>query len=217
MSQNVGMQLLQQFSHRWDDLLWELVQHVQLVFFSMSIAVLVGVPLGILITRFTRLNKWVLGISGMMQTIPSLALLGFMIPIFGIGTNTAIAALFLYSLLPIIRNTATGIHNVDKATEEAARGMGMTAWQILFKVKLPLAFSTIMTGIRLATIINVGVATLAAFVGAGGLGKFIFIGISRNIDALVLLGAIPAALLTVILDGALGGIERLTRAKGLNQ
>lgn len=138
-----------------------------------------------------------------------------MIPLFGIGIKTAVAALFLYSLLPVIRNTFTGIKEVDKSIIEAARGMGMTDFQILFKIELPLSLSVIMAGIRTATVINVGTATLAAFIGAGGLGDFIFLGISRNIDALVLLGAFPAAILALVIDWLLGLLERTTTPRGL--
>lgn len=208
-------QIVSQCNLRADDLIIALLQHIELVFWSMLIAVSVGVPLGILVTRFASLKKIILGGASVLQTIPSLALLGFMIPLFGIGTETAVAALFLYSLLPIIRNTSTGILDVDKSTIEAARGMGMTKLQILFNIKLPLSLSMIMAGIRTACVINVGTATLAAFIGAGGLGEFIFIGISRNIDALILLGAIPAALLAVVLDIALGFAEKLTTPTGL--
>ncbi|MDR0569785.1 MAG: ABC transporter permease [Clostridiales Family XIII bacterium] len=199
---------------RWPDLLQALLQHVQLVIVSMLIAAAVGIPLGVLITRARSLEAPVLGVAGILQTIPSLALLGFMIPLFGIGIKTAIAALFLYSLLPIIRNTVTGINNVDAATLEAARGMGMTDSQILLKVQFPLALNVIMAGIRTATVINVGTATLAAFIGGGGLGDFIFIGISRNIDALVLIGAVPAALLALLFDRLLGILEKATAPAG---
>lgn len=215
MDLHIFNQLVTQSILRADDLLIALLQHIELVFWSMLIAVSIGVPLGILVTRFASLKKIILGGASILQTIPSLALLGFMIPLFGIGTETAVAALFLYSLLPIIRNTSTGILDVDKSTIEAARGMGMTKLQILFNIKLPLSLSMIMAGIRTACVINVGTATLAAFIGAGGLGEFIFIGISRNIDALILLGAIPAALLAVVLDISLGFAEKLTTPKGL--
>ena len=181
----------------------------------MLIAIVLGVLLGILVTRVPKLTTYVLGGAGIMQTIPSLALLGFMIPIFGIGVKTAIAALFLYSLLPIIRNTYTGIKDVDKATTEAAKGMGMTNMQILFKVELPLAIPVIMAGVRTAAVINVGNATLAAFIGAGGLGDFIFLGITRGIDGLILLGAIPAAILAIILETLFGAFEKWTTPKGL--
>ena len=208
-------QIVYQLEMRWQDLLYALLQHIELVFFSMMIAICIGVPLGILITRVKSIEAPVLGVAGILQTIPSLALLGFMIPLFGIGQKTAIAALFLYSLLPIIRNTFTGIKDVDRSMIEAARGMGMKDLQILFKVEVPLALSVIMAGIRTSTIINVGTATLAAFIGAGGLGDFIFLGISRNIDALVLIGAFPAAVLALVLDWLLGRLEEITTPRGL--
>lgn len=214
-NESIWSQILYQLKMRWPDLIQALLQHIQLVFISMLIAILIGIPLGILITRKKVFKGPVLGIANILQTIPSLALLGFMIPLFGIGIKTAVAALFLYSLLPIIRNTYTGIKDVDLSILEAAKGMGMTDFQILFKVQLPLALNVIMAGIRTATVINVGTATLAAFIGAGGLGDFIFIGISRNIDALVLIGAFPAALLALVFDGLLGLLEKITTPKGI--
>lgn len=214
-NESLWVQVLYQLNMRWPDLIQALLQHIQLVFISMSIAIIIGVPLGIIITRVKPLEAPILGIAGTLQTIPSLALLGFMIPLFGIGIKTAVAALFLYSLLPIVRNTFTGIRDVDKSTLEAAKGMGMTDFQILFRVQLPLALSVMMAGIRTATVINVGTATLAAFIGGGGLGDFIFLGISRNIDALVLIGAIPAALLALVFDWLLGLLEKVTTPKGL--
>lgn len=214
-NKSIWEQILYQLDMRWPDLIQALLQHIQLVFISMLIAIIIGVSLGIIITRVKQLETPVLGLSGILQTIPSLALLGFMIPLFGIGIKTAVAALFLYSLLPIIRNTFTGIKEVDKSTLEAARGMGMTDSQILFKVQLPLALNVIMAGIRTATVINVGTATLAAFIGGGGLGDFIFLGIARNIDALVLIGAFPAALLALLFDWLLGRLEKITIPRGL--
>lgn len=213
-SMNFIQQFIMQLSNRWEDLLSALVQHLELVSWSMCFAILFGVPLGILVTRFPSLKKWILGGAGISQTIPSLALLGLMIPIFGLGIQTAIAALFLYSLLPIIRNTFTGILSVDKAIIDAAKGMGLTGWQILFKVEMPLALPTIIAGIRTAVVINIGTATIAAFIGAGGLGDFIFIGISRNIDVLVLMGAIPTALLAIFIDSILGFFEKKLASKG---
>lgn len=214
-NESIWAQILFQLNMRWPDLFHALLQHIQLVFISMLIAIIIGVPLGILITRVKALEAPILGIAGILQTIPSLALLGFMIPLFGIGIKTAVAALFLYSLLPIIRNTFTGIKDVDKPTLEAAKGMGMTSFQILYRVQLPLALSVMMAGIRTATVINVGTATLAAFIGGGGLGDFIFLGISRNIDALVLIGAFPAALLALLFDWLLGRLENVATPKGL--
>ncbi|ARK20924.1 ABC transporter permease [Sporosarcina sp. P26b] len=212
---NIWQQLVEQTKLRWPEVLEATSIHIQLVFFSMILAVVIAVTLGILITRVPKLKTGVLGAAGIMQTIPSLAVLGFMIPIFGIGVKTAIAALFLYSLLPIMRNTYTGIKDVDPATIEAARGMGMTNMQILFKVELPLAIPIIMAGIRTAAVINVGNATLAAFIGAGGLGDFIFLGITRGIDGLILLGAIPAAILAIALETFFSAVERWTTPKGL--
>ncbi|MCM3129587.1 MULTISPECIES: ABC transporter permease [unclassified Paenibacillus] len=213
--QSLFSQLMYQLEARSEDVLSGLLVHIQLVVISMLIAAVIGITLGIIITRVKFLKGVTLGTAGILQTIPSLAMLGFMIPFFGIGMNTAIVALFLYSLLPIIRNTYTGITDVDPAVIEAARGMGMTDMQILFRVQLPLALSVMMAGIRTATVINVGTATLAAFIGAGGLGEFIFLGIQRNIDALTLLGAIPAALLALIIDYLLGLVEKGTTPKGL--
>ncbi|MDN4605049.1 ABC transporter permease [Paenibacillus sp. F6_3S_P_1C] len=208
-------QMKQQFNSRGEELLQSLGVHIQLVFISMLLAIIVGIALGILISRIQGLKGITLGTAGILQTIPSLAMLGFMIPLFGIGIKTAVAALFLYSLLPIIRNTYAGIADVDKSVVEAARGMGMKSGQILFKVQLPLAMSVIMAGIRTAAVINVGTATLAAFIGAGGLGEFIFLGIQRNIDALILMGAIPAAILALVIDYLLGLLEKVTTPKGL--
>lgn len=214
---NIWQQLVEQTQLRWGEVLEATFVHIQLVFFSMIIATVLAVTLGILVTRVPWLKTIVLGGTGVLQTIPSLALLGFMIPVFGIGVYTAIAALFLYSLLPIMRNTYTGIKDVDQATIEAARGLGMTNMQILFKVELPLAIPVIMAGIRTAAVINVGNATLAAFIGAGGLGDFIFLGITRGIDGLILLGAIPATLLAIVIETFFSAVERWTTPKGLRK
>jgi osmoprotectant transport system permease protein len=213
--QSLWQQLIYQLDIRREDLIHSMGVHMQLVLLSMLFAIIVGIALGIMITRVKPMKGITLGAAGILQTIPSLAMLGFMIPLFGIGMKTAVVALFLYSLLPIIRNTYTGITDVDQSIVEAARGMGMKNWQILFRVQLPLALSVIMAGIRTAAVINVGTATLAAFIGAGGLGEFIFLGIQRNIEALTLLGAIPAAILALILDYLLGLLERVTTPKGL--
>lgn len=208
-------QFIRQFTLRGPELIGATGVHIKLVLISMLIAIVIGVPAGILVARVKGLRTPIIGVASILQTIPGLALLGFMIPIFGIGTITAVAALFLYSLLPVIRNTFTGIKDVDPAIIEAAKGMGLTSRQILFRVQLPLALSVIMAGIRTATVINVGTATLAAFIGAGGLGDFIFLGITRNIDALILLGAIPAAILALVFDYLLGLVERWTTPRGL--
>jgi len=175
------------------------------------LAVLIGVPLGILITRYPKLNKPVLGSANIIQTIPSLALFGFLIPvpiIGGIGKSTVIVALVLYALLPILRNTFVGIVSVDPAVCDSAIAMGMTDGQLLRQVQLPLAARTILAGIRVATVTTIGTATIAAAIGGGGLGVFIFRGVASVDTAQILAGAIPAALMALIADGALGWIEQ---------
>jgi len=188
-----------------------IAEHLWLVFLSTSIAVAIGLPIGILLTRYARFRGPVLGIANIMQTVPSLALFGFLIPlpfIGGIGARTAIVALVLYALLPIIRNTVTGILGVDANVREAAVAMGMTDIQILWQVELPLAMAVILTGIRVAVVINVGVATIAAVVGAGGLGTYIFRGLRQYDNTLILAGAVPAALMALAADFLLGRLER---------
>jgi osmoprotectant transport system permease protein len=189
------------------------LQHIGLTFISLFIAVLVGLPLGIFISRRKQFSGAVLGVAGVLQTIPSIALLGFMIPLLGIGPKPAITALLLYALLPIIRNTFTGITGVDAAVKEAAVAMGMNKQQVLFKVELPLAMPVIFAGIRTATVITVGVATLASYIAAGGLGEFIFGGISLNNSNMILAGAIPAALLAIIFDFLLSRLQKLNIRK----
>ncbi|WP_412469101.1 ABC transporter permease/substrate-binding protein [Pedobacter sp. KLB.chiD] len=203
-------QTLWQFmSGQSDKLFSQTLQHVGLTFISLILAIIIGLPLGILIARKRRLSGVVLGIAGVLQTIPSIALLGFMIPVLGIGAKPAIVALLIYALLPIIRNTYTGIIGIDLHVKEAARAMGMNKRQILLKVELPLAMPVILAGIRTATVINVGVATLASFIAAGGLGEFIFGGISLNNTNMILAGAIPAALLAIILDALLSLVQKM--------
>jgi osmoprotectant transport system permease protein len=205
---------LWQFMHQESaKLLQQTLEHIGLTFISLLIAVLIGLPLGIYITRNKKAAGLILGVAGILQTIPSIALLGFMIPLLGIGPVPAITALFLYALLPIIRNTFTGIRNVDPVVKEAAVAMGMTNAQVLFKVELILAFPVIMAGIRTATVINVGVGTLAAYIAAGGLGEFIFGGIALNNTNMILAGAIPAALLAIILDFLLSLVQKMSSKK----
>ena len=190
-------------------------EHLFLVFVSTLIAVAVGVPLGVLLTRRKSLQTPILGIANILQTVPSLALFGLLIPIAyigGIGAKTAIIALTLYSLLPIIRNTVAGITSVDRKIKEAATAMGMTDWQILRMVEFPLALPVILTGVRVAVVIAVGVATIAAAVGAGGLGTYIFRGLRQNDNNLLLAGALFSALLALLADFALGQIEKIFAA-----
>ncbi|MEO5910026.1 MAG: ABC transporter permease/substrate-binding protein [Pelobium sp.] len=203
-------------SQESDQLLHQTLQHIGLTFISLFIAILVALPLGIWISRSAKLAGPILGFAGILQTIPSIALLGVMIPVLGIGVKPAIVALFLYALLPIIRNTYTGIKNIEPQILEAAKAMGMNRAQILKKVELPLAFPIIMAGIRTATVINVGVATLAAYIAAGGLGEFIFGGIALNNSNMILAGAIPAALLAIIFDFLLSRVQKIRWRKTKN-
>jgi osmoprotectant transport system permease protein len=190
------------------------LDHIALVLIAMSIAIVIAVPLGMVIVQRPALRTFALGLASVFQTIPSLALFGFLIPIpfiGGIGPRTAIVALVLYALLPILRNTYVGLTGIDPAVLEAAEAMGMTDTQILTRVRLPLALGIILAGIRTATVITIGVATIAAAIGAGGLGTFIFRGVAMVSDAVILAGAIPAALLAILADVFLAFIERRLR------
>jgi osmoprotectant transport system permease protein len=201
------MSLFEFFKQNYSEILQLAFEHLLLVLVATGAAILVGVPVGILLARRPKLSKPVLAIANILQTIPSLALFGALIPFVGLGSKPAIIALFLYSLLPIIRNTFTGIIGVDPSVREAARAMGMTNWQMLTQVELPLALSVIIAGIRVATVISVGTATIAAAIGAGGLGMYIFRGLRMNDNNLVLAGAIPAALMALAADFLLGRVE----------
>lgn len=187
-------------------------EHMFLVLVAIIVAIVIGVPAGIAMTRRPSWAKPVLTFANIVQTIPSLALFGFLIPIpflGGIGATTAIVALVLYSLLPIIRGTFTGISGVDPSVREAGRAMGMTDAQLLFQVEFPLALPVIFSGIRVATVVAIGVATIAAAIGAGGLGMFIFRGVSMIDSRLILAGAIPAAVMALSADWGLGALERM--------
>ncbi|MEH2049264.1 ABC transporter permease [Nostoc sp.] len=198
------------------EILQHTLEHLFLVGIAIGIAILIGIPLGILITRKTYLRQPILGIANILQTIPSLALFGLLIPvpiIGGIGAVPAIVALTVYSLLPIIRNTYTGITSVDPAIREAGRGMGMTDRQLLLQVEIPLAMGIILAGVRVATVIAIGIATIAAAIGAGGLGVFIFRGISVVNDQLILAGAVPAAVIALLADFVIGWLENKLKIK----
>jgi osmoprotectant transport system permease protein len=193
------------------EILGRTLEHLWLVLAAMAIALAIGLPLGIALVRRSTLRRWVLGTANVIQTIPSLALFGFLIPVpflGGIGATTAIVALMLYALLPILRNTYTGIAGVDPAVLEAARAMGMTPRQVLWQIELPLSMGVILAGVRVATVLCIGVATIAAAVGAGGLGVFIFRGVAMVNNSVILAGAIPAALLAIGADLLLGAVER---------
>lgn len=180
---------------------------------STGMAALVGIPLGIWVYRSPAIRGPVLGFAGVVQTLPSLAVLALLLPFFGIGTKPAIIALTLYALLPIMRNTYTGLKEVPEAAREAARGIGFTASQQLLMVELPLSFPMVLAGIRTATVIGVGIATLCSFIGAGGLGDFINRGLAMNNSRLLLLGAIPAGALALFLDALIGGLEGRIRRR----
>ena len=205
------MSLAEFFARHQAELAARTLEHVGLVGAALVLATLIGIPAGLLLTRRPKLEKWVLGFAGVVQTIPSLALLGFLIPIpviGGIGPRSAIVALTLYALLPIVRNCYVGIKQVDPAVREAAVAMGMTDGQLLRMVEAPLAAPTILAGLRVAAVTGVGVGTIAALIGAGGLGYFIFLGLQTVNTPLILLGAVPAAVLALLVDGLLGRVER---------
>ena len=203
---NQGASLIEFLISRQGDIFEQTAEHIGLTLTALLIAILIGMPTGIYLTRQKKISSTVLGIVGIIQTIPSVALLGFLLPLLGIGVVPAVVALFLYALLPIIRNTFTGIEEVDPAVREAARGMGMSDNQILRKVELPLAVPVIFAGIR--TVISVGIATLCALVGSGGLGEFIFRGIALNNINMILAGAIPAAMLALLFDFVLAVVQK---------
>ncbi|QLE56749.1 ABC transporter permease [Nostoc sp. TCL26-01] len=198
------------------EILQHTLEHLFLVGVAIGVAIVIGIPLGILITRQTQLRQPILGIANVLQTIPSLALFGLLIPvpvIGGIGVVPAIVALTLYSLLPIIRNTYTGITGVDPAIREAGRGMGMTDRELLLQVEIPLAMGVILAGVRVATVIAIGIATIAAAIGAGGLGVFIFRGIAVVNNQLILAGAVPAAVIALLADLFIGLLEKRLNVK----
>jgi osmoprotectant transport system permease protein len=205
------MNLWQFFLQHRAEILERTLEHLWLVAAAMGVAILIGLPLGIALVRRRTLRRWVLGVANVVQTVPSLALFGFLIPVpflGGIGATTAIVALTLYALLPILRNTYEGLAGVDPAVVEAARAMGMTPRQMLWQVEIPLSLPVILAGVRVATVISIGVATIAAAIGAGGLGVFIFRGVAMVSNEVILAGAIPAALLAIAADLIFGQIER---------
>lgn len=206
-------QFIQVFQNRQDQLVQALLEHIQISLIALFFAVILAVPLGIYLTKKERIAEGIIGVTAVLQTIPSLALLGLLIPLLGIGKGPAIIALVIYALLPILRNTYTGIKEVDASLIEAATAMGMNGKKRLFKVELPLAMPVIMAGIRTAMVLIVGTATLAALIGAGGLGDIILLGIDRNNTALIILGAIPAALLAIIFDFLLRKMEKISYKK----
>jgi osmoprotectant transport system permease protein len=210
------MNFLHFFLQHHEEILELTLEHLWLVGVSTLLAVLIGIPLGIVSAHWPVWNKPVLGAANIIQTVPSLALFGFLLPVPWIGARAdrlAILALTLYALLPVIRNTYTGIRGVDASVVEAGRGMGLTDRQLLFQVELPLAMSVILSGIRVAVVVSVGLATIAAAIGAGGLGEFIFRGLAMVNNQLILAGAIPAAIMALSADFGLGLLERRLRTR----
>lgn len=211
------MSLIEYIIRNYSYILEKAGEHVYLAGIAVMLACAVGIPVGILITNNKRAANLVIGIANVIQTIPSLALFAFAMSIFGIGADNAIFALFLYALLPIIKNTLIGIRNVNPAIREAARGMGMSRSQILFKVEIPLAISVIMGGVRIATVTGIGIATIATLIGAGGLGQLIYQGIGMMNNEMIFAGAICSALLALSADLILGLVEKKLTSKGLEK
>jgi osmoprotectant transport system permease protein len=205
------MGLFNYFQTHANEIFRAMAEHMSMVGIAMVLSIVIGVPLGALAARWKNMRVLVLGVTSVIQTIPSLALFGFLLPVPWIGARSdrlAILALTLYALLPLIRNTYAGINGVDRSVVEAGRGMGMTDRQLLFQVELPLALGVIIAGVRVATVISVGLATIAAAIGAGGLGEYIFRGISMVDNEVILAGAIPAAVLALLADVTLGWLEK---------
>ena len=211
------MNFFEYVAQNWQLILSRTGEHVSLALIAVALACVVGVPVGVAVTRNKRVAGAVIGVANVMQTIPSLALFAFVMPIFGVGRGNAIFALFLYALLPIIKNTYIGLNNVDPSIIEAARGMGMSRPQIMFRVQMPLAVSVIMGGVRIATVTCIGIATIAILIGAGGLGYLIYQGIGMYNYNMIFSGAIPAALLALLADFLLGFFEKKFTSKGITQ
>lgn len=204
-------------SSRSDLITEAFLQHIYLSFMALAIGILIALPAGILVARYRRFAEPIIGVTAVLQTIPSLALFGLLVPLIGIGSQTALIALVIYALLPIVRNTYAGLTGADESIIDAGRGMGMTPNQILRKIEFPIALPVIMAGIRTATVLTVGIATLATFVGAGGLGDVIYRGLQSYNNALVLAGAIPVALLAIMFDFILKWVEKKVTPKGIKQ
>lgn len=209
------MKLIQFFAANGSYILQKTIEHLYLAGAAVLLACLVGIPTGFLITNNKRVASVVIGAANTIQTIPSLALFAFSIPLFGIGADNAIFALFLYALLPIIKNTLIGIRNVSPTMIEAARGMGMSRAQIMFQVQIPLAISVIMGGVRIATVTGIGIATIATLIGAGGLGQLIYQGIGMMNYEMIFAGAICSAALALTADFLLGLVEKKLTSKGI--
>lgn len=212
------MEAFMQFMEaNWSELLFKTWQHFYISITAVILGIVVAVPLGIWLTKYQRAAHIVMGIAGVIQTFPSLAILAFFIPIFGIGKLPAIAALFFYSVLPILRNTYTGVKGIDPKLVEAGRGMGMTGWERVIHLELPLAIPVIMAGVRLSTVYLISWATLASFIGAGGLGDYIFSGLNLYQPEMIAAGAVPVTILALIVDYLFGKLETIVTPKGIRK
>jgi osmoprotectant transport system permease protein len=211
------MKLINFFTNNSQAMLVSLGQHIALVLVSVGMGILIAIPLGILLTRHKKLAVYVLAVAGMVQTIPGLVMLGFALILMGIGTLPALAVLSVYSILPILRNTYTGIIEVLPSYKDAAKGIGMTKSQVLFKVELPLALPAIVSGIRISAVYIVSWATLAGMIGAGGLGDWIWTGLATYNTDYILAGAIPSAILAFAFSALIGLVQKLITPKGLRR
>ncbi|MEB6551114.1 ABC transporter permease [Heyndrickxia sporothermodurans] len=209
--------IIQFLTSNWSELLFKTWQHFYISIIAVLLGIIVAVPVGIALTRTPKLAGVIMGIAGVIQTFPSLAILAFFIPILGVGKVPAIVALFFYSVLPILRNTYIGVKGIERNLLEAGRGMGMTGWERIRYVEIPLAIPVIMAGIRLSTVYLIGWATLAAFIGAGGLGDYIFSGLNLYQTEFIIAGAIPVTILALLVDLLLGKLENWATPKGIRK
>ncbi|KYD00181.1 ABC transporter permease [Heyndrickxia sporothermodurans] len=209
--------IIQFLTTNWSELLFKTWQHFYISIIAVFLGIIVAVPIGIALTRTPKLAGVIMGIAGVIQTFPSLAILAFFIPILGVGKVPAIVALFFYSVLPILRNTYIGVKGIERNLLEAGRGMGMTGWERIRYVEIPLAIPVIMAGIRLSTVYLIGWATLAAFIGAGGLGDYIFSGLNLYQTEFIIAGAIPVTILALLVDLLLGKLENWATPKGIRK
>ncbi|QQZ07772.1 ABC transporter permease [Heyndrickxia vini] len=209
--------IIQFLTSNWSELLFKTWQHFYISIIAVFLGIIVAVPVGIALTRTPKLAGVIMGIAGVIQTFPSLAILAFFIPILGVGKVPAIVALFFYSVLPILRNTYIGVKGIERNLLEAGRGMGMTGWERIRYVEIPLAIPVIMAGIRLSTVYLIGWATLAAFIGAGGLGDYIFSGLNLYQTEFIIAGAVPVTILALLVDLLLGKLENWATPKGIRK
>ncbi|MBB6715619.1 ABC transporter permease [Clostridium gasigenes] len=206
-------EVFQLYIDRWDFFLKLIIEHLKIAGFSILISAIIGLVLGVLISEFKKTSTFILGITNFIYTIPSISLLGFLIPFSGIGNTTAVITLTIYALLPMVRNTYTGIENIDSSIIEAAKGMGSTSFEILYKIKLPLATTVILSGLRNMVVMTIALAGIASFIGAGGLGVAIYRGITTNNSIMTIAGSLLIALLALAADFIIGSVEKIIKRK----